>query len=90
MMGRVHLWLTFADILPPDIGEGASSTAVDTFGLIGTNDHIGQARSGFENEDSSVFTLFLLPSTRTTYWPSVSIISTYNMYCTYCYPYGHI
>lgn len=50
-----------ADILPPDVGDGAGAPAVDALGLVGPDDDVGDGGAVFENEDCLVLAgLFLL------------------------------
>lgn len=41
-----------ANIGPPDIVQGASTLAVDTFTVVGTNDTVAKGCAGLEQEDS--------------------------------------
>jgi hypothetical protein len=63
-----ELWLTFADIFPPDVVESTLSTAVYSLSLILSNDDIGESRSRLEDENSCGFILFGLSSTGSTYY----------------------
>jgi hypothetical protein len=70
--------LTFTNILPPDIVERASTTAVHTFGLILSDNHIGQGCTCLEDEDSSRLSFFRLPITSSTCQFNVSTFEIYS------------
>jgi hypothetical protein len=70
---EVRGMLTFTNILPPDIVERTSTTAVYTLGLILSNNHIGQGCTCLEDEDGSRLSFFRLPITSSTCQFDVSI-----------------
>jgi len=41
----------FADVDPPDVVQGASAEAVNTFAVVGTDDDVGENGSGLKNEN---------------------------------------
>jgi hypothetical protein len=58
-------WAYLANIHPPDIIQGTSSQAVNTFTVVGPNDNIGQNRTSLKHKHSiGISTLSLIVASR--------------------------
>lgn len=53
--GLLECCCIFADIQPPNVLDGTSTTAVNTLSLTRANDGILDARAGLQDEDGSGF-----------------------------------
>ena len=68
---------TFADVSEPDVPQGASALAVDTFQLFWTDDDVGEGSSVLEDENGTVATrVIVCVAGTTTVVLSVAEVST--------------